>query len=89
MIGKPVNDRITVKIDRLAEREIDGIIIPQDKGEHLQDAQWGECVAVADSVEGVKKGMKVLLPRMSGHDLHEDGVKYVITKFEDILAIEE
>ena len=89
MIGKPINDRVTVKIDRLEERETEGIIIPKDMGEHLKDAQWGECVAVADTVNEIKVGMKVLLPRMSGHDHHVGDVKYVITKAEDILAIEE
>ena len=89
MLGKPINSRVTVEIDRLEEREVGGIIIPAGEGEHLKDAQWGKCVAVCDTVTNIKKGQMVLLPRMCGHDHYVGEKKYVITKAEDILAVDK
>ena len=85
---KPLADRVLVKPAPVHEKTVSGIIIPDSaKEKPLQ----GEVVATGNGTKDeemiVKQGDNVLYGKYSGTEVEFDGVKYLIMRQSDILAI--
>lgn len=88
MAIKPLADRVLIEPAAAEEKTIGGIIIPDTaKEKPLQ----GKVVATGNGTKDeemvVKKGDTVLYGKYAGTELEYDGVKYLIMRQSDILAI--
>lgn len=88
MAIKPLADRVLVKPAPAEEKTIGGIIIPDTaKEKPLQ----GEVIATGNGTKDeemiVKVGDTVLYGKYAGQELEFDGVKYLIMRQSDIVAI--
>ena len=85
---RPLSDRVLILPAPAEEKTIGGIIIPDTaKEKPLQ----GEVVAVGNGNKDeemiLKVGDKVLYGKYSGTELEYEGVKYLIMRQSDVLAI--
>ena len=85
---KPLADRVLIKPAPAEEKTVGGIIIPDSaKEKPLQ----GEVVATGNGTKDeemvVKAGDNVLYGKYSGTEVEFDGIKYLIMRQSDILAI--
>ena len=89
----PLGDRVIVKLLDKEETKKGGIIIPDTAKERPSE---GEVVAVGkgrrtntgDRIEmEVKKGDRVLFNKYGGTEIENDGVKCLVMKEDEILAI--
>ncbi len=84
---KPLADRVLV-LPAQAEEKVGGIIIPDTAKEK---PQHGNVVAVgqgkADEPMVLKEGDEVLYGKYSGTELEYEGVKYLIMRQSDVLAV--
>ena len=85
---KPLADRVLILPKAAEEKTIGGIIIPDTaKEKPLQ----GEVVATGNGTKDeemiVKAGDNVLYGKYAGTELELDGVKYLIMRQRDVLAI--
>ena len=84
---KPLADRVLV-LPAQAEEKVGGIIIPDTAKEK---PQHGSVVAVgkgkADEPMVLKEGDEVLYGKYSGTELEYEGVKYLIMRQSDVLAV--
>ena len=85
---KPLADRVLILPRASEEKTISGIIIPDTaKEKPLQ----GEVVAVGNGTKDeemvIKVGDNVLYGKYAGTELDLDGVKYLIMRQSDVLAI--
>ncbi len=84
---KPLADRVLV-LPAQAEEKVGGIIIPDTAKEK---PQHGKVVAVgegkADEPMVLKEGDEVLYGKYSGTELEYEGVKYLIMRQSDVLAV--
>ena len=90
MTIKPLADRVLVKPAPAEEKTIGGIIIPDTaKEKPLQ----GEVIATGNGTKDeemvVKTGDTVLYGKYSGQEVEFEGVKYLIMRQSDILAVLE
>ena len=88
MTIKPLADRVLVKPAPAEEKTIGGIIIPDTaKEKPLQ----GEIIATGNGTKDeemvVKTGDTVLYGKYSGQEVELEGVKYLIMRQSDILAV--
>ena len=85
---KPLADRVLVKPALAEEKTISGIIIPDSAKEKPLK---GEVLAVGNGTKEeemvVSVGDNVLYGKYAGTELEWEGVKYLIMKQSDILAI--
>lgn len=88
MTIKPLADRVLVKPAPAEEKTIGGIIIPDTAKEKPLK---GEVVATGNGTKDeemvVKAGDTVLYGKYAGQELELDGVKYLIMRQSDILAV--
>ena len=85
---KPLADRVLVKPAPAETKTAGGIIIPDTaKEKHLQ----GEVLAVGNGTKDeemiLKPGDTVLYGKYAGNEVELDGVKYMIMRQSDVLAI--
>ena len=85
---KPLADRVLILPQAAEEKTVSGIIIPDTaKEKPLQ----GEVVAVGNGTKDeemiVKPGDNVLYGKYAGTELEFEGVKYLIMRQSDVLAI--
>ena len=88
MTIKPLADRVLVKPAPAEEKTIGGLIIPDTaKEKPLQ----GEVIATGNGTKDeemvVKTGDTVLYGKYSGQEVEFEGVKYLIMRQSDILAV--
>lgn len=88
MTIKPLADRVLVKPAPAEEKTIGGIIIPDTaKEKPLQ----GEVIVTGNGTKDeemvVKTGDTVLYGKYSGQEVEFEGVKYLIMRQSDILAV--
>lgn len=88
MAIKPLADRVLIEPAAAEEKTIGGIIIPDTaKEKPLQ----GKVVATGNGTKDeemvVKESDTVLYGKYAGTELEYDGVKYLIMRQSDILAI--
>lgn len=88
MTIKPLADRVLIKPAPAEEKTIGGIIIPDTaKEKPLQ----GEVIATGNGTKDeemvVKTGDTVLYGKYSGQEVELEGVKYLIMRQSDILAV--
>ena len=88
MTIKPLADRVLVKPAPAEEKTIGGIIIPDTaKEKPLQ----GEVIATGNGTKDeemvVKTGDTVLYGKYSGQEVELEGVKYLIMRQSDVVAI--
>ena len=85
---EPLADRVLVKPTAAEEKTISGIIIPDSAKEKPLK---GEVMAVGNGTKDeemvVAVGNTVLYGKYAGQELEWEGVKYLIMKQSDILAI--
>ena len=84
---KPLADRVLV-LPAQAEEKVGGIIIPDTAKEK---PQHGKVVATGNGTKdepmGLKEGDEVLYGKYSGTELEYEGVKYLIMRQSDVLAV--
>lgn len=87
---KPLSDRVLIEPAAAETKTIGGIIIPDSAKEKPLK---GKVVATGDGTKDeamkVKEGDTVLYGKYSGTELEIEGVKYLIMRQSDILAIIE
>lgn len=90
---KPLGDRLLVKPIEQEEKTASGIILPETAKEKPQE---GEVLAVGPGsrkedgsriVMDVAVGNRVLYAKYAGTEIKMDGVKYLILRESDVLAI--
>ncbi|MDD4608626.1 MAG: co-chaperone GroES [Bacteroidaceae bacterium] len=85
---KPLADRVLILPAPVEEKTIGGIIIPDTAKEKPMN---GTIVAVGQGTKeeemALKEGDKVLYGKYAGTELEHDGVKYLIMRQSDVLAI--
>jgi len=88
MTIKPLADRVLIQPAEAEEKTASGIIIPDSAKEKPLK---GEVKAVGKGTKDeemvVKPGDQVLYGKYAGTELELDGVKYLIMRQSDILAI--
>ena len=88
MAIKPLADRVLIEPAAAEEKTIGGIIIPDTAKEKPRQ---GKVVATGNGTKDeemvVKEGDTVLYGKYAGTELEYDGVKYLIMRQSDILAI--
>ena len=88
MAIKPLADRVLVKPAPAEEKTIGGIIIPDTAKEKPSK---GEVIATGNGTKDeemvVKVGDSVLYGKYAGQEIEFDGVKYLIMRQSDILAV--
>ena len=88
MTIKPLADRVLVKPAPAEEKTIGGIIIPDTaKEKPLQGEVIGTGNGTKDEEMVVKTGDTVLYGKYSGQEVEFEGVKYLIMRQSDILAV--
>lgn len=85
---KPLADRVLIKPAPAEEKTAGGIIIPDTaKEKPLQ----GEVLATGNGTKGeemvLKAGDTVLYGKYAGTEVEFDGVKYLIMRQSDVLAV--
>ena len=84
---KPLADRVLV-LPAQAEEKVGGIIIPDTAKEK---PQHGKVVAAGNGTKDepmvLKEGDEVLYGKYSGTELEYEGVKYLIMRLSDVLAV--
>ncbi|MGM9705139.1 MAG: co-chaperone GroES [Prevotella sp.] len=84
---KPLADRVLV-LPAQAEEKVGGIIIPDTAKEK---PQHGKVVAAGNGTKDeemiLKEGDEVLYGKYSGTELEFEGVKYLIMRQSDVLAV--
>lgn len=84
---KPLADRVLV-LPAQAEEKVGGIIIPDTAKEKPLK---GNVVAVGEGIKDepmiLKEGDEVLYGKYSGTELELEGVKYLIMRQSDVLAV--
>ena len=84
---KPLADRVLV-LPAQAEEKVGGIIIPDTAKEK---PQHGKVVATRNGTKDepmvLKEGDEVLYGKYSGTELEYEGVKYLIMRQSDVLAV--
>ena len=84
---KPLADRVLV-LPAQAEEKVGGIIIPDTAKEK---PQHGKVVAAGNGTKDepmvLKAGDEVLYGKYSGTELEYEGVKYLIMRQSDVLAV--
>ena len=85
---RPLADRVLIKPAAAEEKTVSGIIIPDSAKEKPLK---GEVIAVGNGTKDeemvVAVGNTVLYGKYAGQELEWEGVKYLIMKQSDILAI--
>ena len=85
---KPLADRVLIQPAPAEEKTIGGIIIPDTAKEKPSK---GEVIAVGNGTKDeemiVKPGDTVLYGKYAGQEIELDGVKYMIMKQSEIMAI--
>ena len=88
--GRPLHERVIVKLDEVSGRTAGGIIIPDDA---KQVANTATIVAVGPLVntecEDLKVGDHVIIQRMAGFPITIDGETYQMILKNDILFVED
>ncbi len=85
---KPLADRVLVKPAPAEEKTVGGIIIPDSaKEKPLQGEVMATGNGTKDEEMVVKEGDTVLYGKYSGTEVEFDGVKYLIMRQSDILAV--
>ena len=87
---KPVSDKLAVIIDEVENKTAGGIFLPDTVDK--EKPQTGKVVAVgtADEVkENIKVGDRVIFGKYTGTEAKIGSEKYLILKYEDILAVIE
>lgn len=88
MTIKPLADRVLVKPAPAEEKTIGGIIIPDTaKEKPLQGEVFATGNGTKDEEMVVKTGDTVLYGKYSGQEVELEGVKYLIMRQSDILAV--
>ena len=88
MAIKPLADRVLIEPAAAEEKTIGGIIIPDTaKEKPLQGKGVATGNGTKDEEMVVKEGDSVLYGKYAGTELEYDGVKYLIMRQSDILAI--
>lgn len=85
---KPLADRVLILPDSVETKTVGGIIIPDTaKEKPLQ----GEVIAAGNGTKDeemiLKVGDKVLFGKYAGTELEHEGIKYLIMRQSDVLAI--
>ena len=92
---RPLGDRVWIQPIEQEETTASGIILPETAKEKPQE---GKVLAVGPGVRNdkgerlapdVKVGNRVLFAKYSGTEVKQDGIKYLIMRESDILAIVE
>ena len=81
---KPLGDRVLILPQPKEEKTVNGIIIPDS---FKETQSHGEVIAIGNSVKFVNEGDIVLYNKHIGTEYESDGIKYIITNENDILAI--
>jgi len=92
-IGKPLADRVLLKLESVSEKKSSGGIILNQTTQNIQNA---EVVAVSDGflaqngemiALSVKVGDKVLISNGAGQKIRFDGMDYFLVRESEILMI--
>lgn len=85
---RPLADRVLIKPTPAEEKTISGIIIPDSaKEKPLKGTVLATGNGTKDEEMVVKPGDNVLYGKYAGTELELDGVKYLIMRQSDVLAI--
>ena len=85
---RPLNNMVIIKKLEEEVKSKSGIILaPSTEGRERNDL--GEVMAIADGINELTIGNKVIYSRYAGSSLKQDGEDYLIISIDDILAVKE
>lgn len=85
---KPLADRVLIKPTPAEETTISGIIIPDSaKEKPLRGTVLAAGNGTKDEAMALKEGDEVLYGKYAGTEIELDGVKYLMMRQQDVLAI--
>lgn len=85
---KPLNNMVIIKkLDEEVKSKSGIILAPSSEGRERNDL--GEVIAIADSINELIIGDKVIYSKYAGSSLKQDGEDYLIIDIDDILAVKE
>lgn len=85
---KPIKDRLIVEFESAENKTAGGIYLPDTADK--EKPQMGNVVAVGSDQEltdSIQVGDKVIFGKYAGTEVDFDDQKYLILKFDDILAV--
>lgn len=90
---KPIGDRVVIKKAEAEKTTASGIVLPESAQEK---PQYAEIIAISSDIENdekkkgsLKVGDKVIYSQYSGTDVKLDDEKFIVVKYNDILAVVE
>lgn len=92
MTLKPLKDKVVIKkIEEIEEKTASGIVLPNSAKESSNIAEViaiGKEILESEETKGeLSEGDKVIYSKYSGTEIELEKEKYIILKFEDILAV--
>ena len=84
----PIEDRVLIQNEKVEEKTVGGIIIPDTVSK--EKPQIGKIIAIGtdDDVKKLFKiGQNVIYAKYGGNEIELDGEKYIILSKSDVLAI--
>lgn len=84
---KPLNNMVIIKKLEEEVKSKSGIILAAKENKERNDI--GEVIAVADGINELTIGDKVIYSKYAGTLLKQDGEDYLIIDIDDILAVKE
>ena len=96
---RPIGDRVLVRRDPVEQVTRGGIVIPEFIHDREHPPEWGTVLAIGSGsvrkrdrgwhdAEPLAVGDRVLVGRFTGHDLEVGGAQVLISRRDDILAVE-
>lgn len=85
----PLGERVLVKTVEAEVKTKSGIVLPDTVSK--EQPTIGEVIAVgdADTVKKIAAGQKVIYSKYSGTEIKNNGEKYLVLNYADVLAIIE
>lgn len=90
---KPIGDRVVIKKAEAEKTTASGIVLPESAQEK---PQYAEIIAISSDIENdekkagsLKVGDKVIYSQYAGTDVKLDDEKFIVVKYNDILAVVE
>ncbi len=88
---KPLGDKVVIKKIELEEKTVSGIVLPSSAKEETNIA---EVIAIGKEIldddktkDEIKVGDKVLFSKYAGTEVELEREKFIVLKYQDLLAV--
>lgn len=88
---KPLGDKVVIKKIELEEKTVSGIVLPSSAKE---ETNMAEVIAIGREIldddktkDEIKVGDKVLFSKYAGTEVELEREKFIVLKYQDLLAV--